>query len=386
MKHSAIYRPEIQGLRGIACLIVLMGHSVACIFPAIYFGNSYQQHSQVEAFIHKTPLNVLFNGSAMVMVFFIISGYLIGQKKESLNIVNFIIKRYIRYLPMVSISIISSAIVMSLQAVNSLRLAKYSYAGKYVNLYNHFPPTIFGKNGVLIEIFVKTFLVGSNYCNVLWYISVAFWGDIVFAFLLNYLNNKKYKKTILRIIIAFLWIAGIGVWQLQYVSGIAMGILIAEQDVSLDGLKSCCCFLIGVLLLSFEDKGAAGIYAPLRDISKWIVPIWCIGGGMALIGIMQNERICKLFRTKLLMCFGKYSFAIYALQWPIIVSMSCGSCLILYIAGLNYSLAGVAGVLVGAGITIGLSIFAQNKIYTPIYETFMAVWNKIYNTHTIVEE
>ena len=44
MKQTAVYKPEIDGLRGIACLIVLIGHSVACIFPAIYFGNSYQKH------------------------------------------------------------------------------------------------------------------------------------------------------------------------------------------------------------------------------------------------------------------------------------------------------------------------------------------------------
>lgn len=277
MNKTAVYKTEIDGLRGIACLIVLMGHSVACIFPAIYFGNSYQQHSSIEAFVHETPLNLLFNGSAMVMIFFIISGYLMNNKSYK-SLVDFAVKRYIRYLPMVMVGITLSVFVMYCHAVNSLRLAEYSYAGKYVYPYNNFAPTIFGKDGVIFEALVKVFLVGSDYNSVLWYISVSFLGDIAFAILLRFLNEKRCKKAVLCIAIISLWYAGMENWQLQYVSGMAMGILIAELDAKLDEVKSWSCFIIGILLLSFEDKGASGIYAPLRYISKAVVPIWCVGG------------------------------------------------------------------------------------------------------------
>ena len=377
MKQTAAYKPEIDGLRGIACLIVLMGHSVACIFPAIYFGNSYQQHSSIEAFVHGTPLNLLFNGSAMVMIFFIISGYLMNNKSYK-SLVDFAVKRYIRYLSMVMVGITLSAFVMYCHAVNSLRLAEYSYAGKYVDLYNNFTPAIFGKDGVIFEALVKVFLVGSDYNSVLWYISVAFLGDITFAILLDFLNEKRCKKAVLSIVTVSLWCAGVKIWQLQYVSGMAMGILIADLDVELDEVKSWCCFIIGILLLSFEDKGASGIYAPIQYISKEVVPIWCLGGGMALLGILENRHICNAFRINLLKWFGKYSFAIYALQWPIIISVSCGSCLLFYKAGVNYSFAGVGGILIGAAATVGLAVLVQNKLYAPLYKGLMTAWHNIY--------
>lgn len=385
MKKSTMYMPEIEGLRGIACLIVLIGHSVACIFPAVYFGETYKQHSLLETYIHGTPLNLLFNGSAMVMIFFIISGYLMGQKKKHRNIFDLIVKRYIRYLPMVVIGIVLSALVMYFHCVNSYNLAEYSYAGKYVYMYNDFTPKIFGKDGVIFESIVKVFLVGSDYNRVLWYISVAFMGDIAFSILCNFLNDCKYKKFILKMIIIFLWLLGIEFWQLQYVSGIAMGILIADIEVKFDKITSSIIFIIGLLLLSFEDKGASGVYAPLQYISNWIVPIWCVGGAMILLGIMLNKHIGKVFKRNTLIWFGKYSFAIYALQWPVIISVSCGICLIFIKMGISYNFAGIIGIFVGACVTIGLAVFIQKRVYNPVYKVLLLGWNKIYKEKYIRE-
>ena len=177
-KSGVTYRLELDGLRGIACLIVLLGHSVACIFPSIYFGNTYESHSQVESFIHATPLNLLFNGSAMVTVFFVISGYLLGHKSKEQNIIDFSVKRYLRYLPMTTIGIALGAAVMWLDLAYSIRLADYSYAGNYVNNYNNFAPTMFGRRGVIYESLIKVFIRGSDYNNVLWYIPVSFLGEI----------------------------------------------------------------------------------------------------------------------------------------------------------------------------------------------------------------
>lgn len=99
---------------------------------------------------------------------------------------------------------------------------------------------------------------------------------------------------------------------------------------------------------------------------------------MALLGILENKRICNAFRINLLKWFGKYSFAIYALQWPIIISVSCGSCLLFYKAGVNYSFAGVGGILIGAAATVGLAVLVQNKLYAPLYKGLMTAWHNIY--------
>lgn len=377
MKQSATYKPEIEGIRGGACLIVLLGHSVAGIFPAIYFGNAYQAHSGIENIIHETPLNLLFNGSAMVMIFFIISGYFIGRRVKHKNLIDFVVRRYIRYVPMVTVGILLGAIVMWFGMVNSIRLAEYSYAGEYVRLYNNFEPTVFGRDGIVLDALFKVFLVGSDYNSVLWYISISFLGEIIFTAILNLLQNKKMQLTIMCVVIVSLWIVGVKFWQLQYLSGMAVGILIAILDIKIDGLKAGIIFAVGVVLLSFEDKSPAGIYLPLQQISEWIIPIWSIGGAMVLLGVMSNRILFKVFSSRRLVWFGKYSFGIYALQWPIIISISCGGCLFLIERGINYNLAGWSGIFLGGIITVVLAVVVQKKIYTPVYKILLDIWNNI---------
>lgn len=98
---------------------------------------------------------------------------------------------------------------------------------------------------------------------------------------------------------------------------------------------------------------------------------------MFFLGIMSNRMLSKVFRSKILVWLGKYSFGIYALQWPIIISISCGYCLFLIKKGINYNLAGWSGILLGVIITIVLSVFVQKKIYTPAYKLLLTIWNNV---------
>lgn len=63
----------IDGMKGYACIIVLLGHSVECIFPNMIFGDSYASHSRIESFIHKCPLSLLYSCGQMNGIFFAIS-------------------------------------------------------------------------------------------------------------------------------------------------------------------------------------------------------------------------------------------------------------------------------------------------------------------------
>lgn len=70
----------IDGIKGYACIVVMLGHSVACIFPNVFFGNTYKSHTFIEEWIHESPLMLFFNSTAMVGIFFFISGFLIAKK------------------------------------------------------------------------------------------------------------------------------------------------------------------------------------------------------------------------------------------------------------------------------------------------------------------
>ena len=68
----------IDGMKGYACIIVFLGHSVACIFPNMIFGDAYMAHSTVERFFHMSPLSLIYSSGQMNGILFALSGWLIA--------------------------------------------------------------------------------------------------------------------------------------------------------------------------------------------------------------------------------------------------------------------------------------------------------------------
>lgn len=70
----------INGLKGICCILVCVGHMVSVLLPSLYFGGRYESHTTWARLIYESPLNALFNSSSALMCFLLISGFLIPLK------------------------------------------------------------------------------------------------------------------------------------------------------------------------------------------------------------------------------------------------------------------------------------------------------------------
>ncbi len=109
---------SIQGLRGMACLVVFLGH-----FTGMYYVECLSKVRQVE------PLNLFFDGSISVVIFFVLSGFyiykhFIGQQ----NYLMFVINRCKRLLPEFWITSISGALLC-----NIIGLKTYENLGGWAN-------------------------------------------------------------------------------------------------------------------------------------------------------------------------------------------------------------------------------------------------------------
>jgi hypothetical protein len=72
-------KPYLDGLRGVAALVVLFGHLLITLLPpVIYLGGGVGAALYLIE-IGKTPLGMLWNGNAAVCVFFILSGYVLSD-------------------------------------------------------------------------------------------------------------------------------------------------------------------------------------------------------------------------------------------------------------------------------------------------------------------
>lgn len=126
---------SLDGLRGIAALIVVFAHAMLMqpFFWELHYGQPGEK-SQFETFIADSPFRILWGGDNAVILFFVLSGFVLTlpwTKGRQLPYGSYLISRFCRiYLPYLA------AITLSLIFAVSIGGAKINGASEWVNIYN----------------------------------------------------------------------------------------------------------------------------------------------------------------------------------------------------------------------------------------------------------
>ena len=102
----------IDGLKGIASILIVLHHFILAFIPALYYGSSVQYNLyRYEGLLADSPLLFLFGGHFLVNLFLLLSGLVLSLQVYQTNTIQelFInlIKRYLRLaLPVFVISLI----------------------------------------------------------------------------------------------------------------------------------------------------------------------------------------------------------------------------------------------------------------------------------------
>lgn len=216
----------LDGLRGVAAFIVYIYHfSIMWSFPDLETG--YGSPESTDNFYQLPFIRLLFAGRASVLVFFIISGYVLsmrtlnliyrGQHNKALEALSSsVFRRPFRlYLPIIVATGILSLLVQTIapfredwelrsgvpHTADNIKNQFYDWWGTIVNLVNPFvvDGSIRGKGRHAI----------STYISPLWTIPIEFRGSLaVFLLLLAFARSKRW------IPLAATFCLGV-VWQLQ---------------------------------------------------------------------------------------------------------------------------------------------------------------------------
>jgi peptidoglycan/LPS O-acetylase OafA/YrhL len=69
----------VEGMRGVAALIVCLSHYLQIFLPAVYEGEAAKSWGVGERVFETSPANVLLNPNFAVCLFFVLSGYVLGH-------------------------------------------------------------------------------------------------------------------------------------------------------------------------------------------------------------------------------------------------------------------------------------------------------------------
>ncbi|MBD2845513.1 acyltransferase family protein [Paenibacillus sp. IB182496] len=70
----------LDGLRGLAALVVVISHYIQVFYPAALNGKAEQAHFKWDTWYGYSPVNLFYNGQFAVCLFFALSGYVLNVK------------------------------------------------------------------------------------------------------------------------------------------------------------------------------------------------------------------------------------------------------------------------------------------------------------------
>lgn len=368
----------LESLRGLAALAVVFHHFALAFYPAMVFGqSSADEQSIYEQYVLQTPLNVLINGKVAVIIFFVLSGFVLsyGFFIKMSDLVIATVKRYFRLAPIVLAAVLLSYVVMKYGLYSNLEVSNITNSvwlkeqwPHEVGLLDAFWQGIFG-------VFGSSGSLSTSLNSALWTIKYEFMGSlIVYSFLA--LAGKSKNRWIMYLIYMFAFGSG-------YFGAFVLGVILCDtfvhrQDIydKLGSMKRGykVLFLTSAIvaaafprdILKIEDYNITqkAIMLFPNDIEQSSQLLYFYASVVFILLILTSRKMREFLEREPFVMFGGLSYSLYAIHMILLGSLGCGVFLIfsrymLY----NYATAATFAVLIPS--IIGLSYLFRKYIDLP---------------------
>lgn len=321
----------LDGVRGLAAISVIFSHVFLLYYSEIHYGLAGSVPSALAMSIFNSPFTFFYRGGAAVLLFFLLSGYVLCSaciKKAPLNN-NYVSmaasKRYFRLGLPVAAAVLIGYLGIVFNAFPS--------APAGINNFLDFPDQGLGFAQMLRSALFGSMLFGDgNFDYVLWTISVEFYGSLlVFALFALTRRNRKFSIvfcTALACVLLFLPKA-YSLYSLFF-----FGAALAHVDFTAVRrlptqhvtLLSVPLLLIGCYLVGFYATSASygwlervtALYQTLAPHADPSIVYPALGALCILVSILagagRNNSVEPGTGAKLLAWVGKLSFSVYLLH------------------------------------------------------------------------
>jgi peptidoglycan/LPS O-acetylase OafA/YrhL len=296
----------LDGVRGVAAAVVVVYHFICAFLPDLLFSRATD-----------TPINFLFNGVFSVVVFFVLSGYVVcasaAQRRNpvALNV-------GLRYVRLAAPAMISALFAWMLiqafpHAIEHLRALmphnpslRAAYAGD--------------APGPLVALYqggVEVFLTGESRFNaVLWTMQNELIASVLIYLVYGFTSGRT--KWILMGALASVPL----VFRSEfYYEAFIVGCLLYEFRGKLPARFAVPAFVVGLLLGSTQLGLMGRLGLPeLPSVLAVGVPFsfwYVLGASFVVYGVLYAPALARLFETRIPRILGRLSFPLYLVHAPI---------------------------------------------------------------------
>ncbi len=367
----------IDGLRGLASLMVIFSHLVLGFYPILHSLNLnvLNEKNFIIKTIATTPINLIYSGFVAVYLFFLITGYLIGYNyfriKNNNQITSSAFRRYFRLTIPTFFSCLIAYLLLKTNLFFNVDAAILTNSHWLERFYRFEPDFINMLRFSFYDVYFN-YNNHNSYNNVLWIMSFELLGAMLIYSILS-IFGKNSKRYIIYSVFIFICIRSL------YLCFI-IGLLLSDLNNSFNQNKAMVInnkftlfvlFAGGIYLSSiknFEFK----LYQILNlswlssFFGNFLITFYNIIGVALILYVLSRSRVFQGFcENKAILFLGKISFASYLLHFLIICSFSCFTFTYLNDLQISYSVI-IPIILVS---TLSITIFVSYFFYEYIEKT-----------------
>jgi len=329
--HQSGKLAELDGLRGIAALIVVVWHFAFAFSPERI---GIVPRFDPAAGLVGSPAFALIDGPGAVMLFFVLSGYVLPlgyfRSGRTEVVLRAVAKRWFRLIGLTVTAAVGSYLLFRFGLYHYREAASFthsdwlgSFGGGDVG--GSLEPSLLD---AILEGSVFAFLRNADvYDPVLWTMRDEFFGS-----LLTFALGMLVWRCRAWVGVAVLLLAAIATqWVdprlVAFVAGLALSWANARGMLSIHRWVAPVCLLLGIILFGYLEP--RGLYAPfgfLSENSGWRYDrIWLhtIGGVLLIVGLLGSERAGSVLASAYGRLLGRLSFPLYLFHFPLLCSLSC---------------------------------------------------------------
>lgn len=351
----------LDGLRGLAALLVVFFHASSAFVPSIIFGTD--RGGIAHAFYATPILNIWMQGHFMVCVFYALSGYALAyatlSRGGTASAISGLVRRYPRLAIPTTCATVIAFVMLKLKMLPAHKAAALSHSTWLAGLWNFTPSLKAAVREGAIGVFGSH---GSAYDAPLWTMHSELRGSlIVFAVLI--FAPRRWMRMVAYVAIAFLTYHS---YLLGFVAGMAICELTLAYNQRGESLARKHLWWIapigvyGVVLGSYPTPSSTmpGFYDNLLPHifgdGKYAQQIGSnvVGAILVLVAVVALLPVQRVLETRPMQLLGRVSFALYLLHFLVLGSLGAETLIVLH-GPLPYAVAAVGAFVVVITVSIG---------------------------------